>query len=639
MSVKWTFPGNNDSEREGFNASGIAIFSGGLVQSFVREVIQNSLDARDSELEAVKLDFALLAGPKTQFPEIVALLPNFKAAQAAEQTIKASTDEGLTFYNQGVKGLESASELRVLAIHDYNTIGLDGETKDTGIEEIGGWLGLVKGSGITKKADSDSLGSFGQGAKAPFAISGLRTLFYFTRTMHMGALVDRCQGKSILQTMTLPNGELSRATGYYGVAEKLQPLTGELIPDWVLKERTRVTEGKGTSIFIADPYLPAGDSELWFEIKVSVIANFYYAILKGNLEVTLGDGTSLNASSLDAVYEGLDLVNTVTSEQFSDEICEGIESVQTVHDAQKDPSLHGSAMSTVFGNFDWFIRVGDSVLSRNVGIARKSGMLITRSAEGLKQFRHGVKPFDLFVCVVDSTGSEILKSFENPEHNKFQFDRIRDDEKRADYKKKYNTFVTEVRSLVKELAGYEITESATTNDLNDLLGGYLDKDPGDNEDEMSRRIRVGKRQVRPVVTGEGVTVEIVTVPGGGASGGDKEHKTEGGNNPDTDGEGESTVERFTGTRVVNLRVVPQASSDDSLVSLTLFISAPKAGTFHLRMFKAGETQSDPLAFKTTLNGPDKGYESYTFKKNERKEVQIFVSKKFSGYAYEGMLSE
>lgn len=639
MSESWTFPGNNDVGREGFNASGIAIFAGGLVQSFVREVIQNSLDARDADKEPVKIDFSLVSGSKGSFPEILELYPHIKAAQAAEKNIKASTEEGLTFYKRAVKSLESESPIRVLAIHDHNTVGLDGETVDTGNEEIGGWLGLVKGSGITKKSDADSLGSFGQGAKAPFAISGLRTLFYFTRTSHNGQIVDRCQGKSILQTMTLPTGELSMATGYFGVKEKLQPLVGSAIPDWVLAERLRVTEGKGTSIFIADPYLPEGEDELWFEIKVSVIANFYYAILRGNLEVTIGDGTKLSAEHLDSVFEALDLLNSVTPKDFSEEICEGIESVQTIHEARKDENSFGSGVSATFGNYDWFIRTGDGVQGRSVGIARKSGMLITRSAENLKQFRHGVKPFDLFICVVDSVGSEILKSFENPEHNKFQFDRVRDPEKRADYKKKYNSFAAEIRELIKELAGYEITDTAKTNDLNDLLGGYLDEESGDNQDEMSRRVRVGKKEERVPVSGEGISIEVTTGPGEGKTGGDGKPETGGGTNPDPDGDGEASVERFTGNRIVNLRVVPLTEDVDGQIALKLFVSAPEAGEFALRLFKAGETLSEPVQFKTVKDGVEKSFEIYKFKKNERKEVKIFVEPQIAEFAFEGMLSK
>jgi hypothetical protein len=639
MTETWTFPGNNDAGREGFNASGIAIFAGGLVQSFVREVIQNSLDARDSDLGPVKIDFSLLAGPKSSFPEISNLLPHIKAAQSAETNIKASTEEGISFYKRAVKSLESDSPMRVLAIHDHNTVGLDGETIDTGNEEIGGWLGLVKGSGITKKSDADSLGSFGQGAKAPFAISGLRTLFYFTRTSHDGQLVDRCQGKSILQTMTLPNGELSMATGYFGIKEKLQPLIGSDIPKWVLAERLRVTEGKGTSIFIADPYLPEGAEELWFEIKVSVIANFYYAILRGNLEVSVGDGTKLSVDTLDSAYESLDLLNTVTPSEFSEEICEGIESVQTIHEARKDETSFGRGVSKTFGIYDWFIRTGDGVQGRSVGIARKSGMLITRSAESLKQFRNGVKPFDLFICVVDSLGSEILKSFENPEHNKFQFDRIRDPEKRADYKKKYNSFAAEIRELIKDLAGYEITDSAKTNDLNDLLGGYLDEEAGDLTDEMSRRIRVGKKEVRVPVSGEGISIEITTGPGEGKTGGDGKPETGGGSNPNPDGDGDAKVEQFTGNRIVNLRVVPLAIENDGQVPLRLFVSAPEAGEFDLRLFKAGETLSEPVQFKTSKEGVEKSSAPYTFKKNERKEVTIYVEPEVADFAFEGMLSK
>lgn len=638
MAVQWTFPGNNDAGREGFNSSGIAIFSGGLVQSFVREVIQNSLDARDLENVPVCLNFSLLNEPKTEYPEILSLLPSMRAAHEAEVKIDASTEEGREFYKSALDTLEAKRSMRILAIHDFNTKGLDGDTRDTGNEAIGGWLGLVKGSGITKKADADSLGSFGQGAKAPFAISGLRTLFYFTRTVFNGELVDRFQGKSILQTMTLPNGDLSMATGYFGEKDKLQPLIGDEIPSWVINERLRVTQDKGTSIFITDPHLPKGEDDLWFEIKVSIIANFYFAIMKNNLSVTLGDRTVLTSETLDEVFESLNLVQAVSVENFSEEIREGIESVLTIHEAKRNPEAFGTSISSTFGEYVWFLRFGDAVQGRNVGIARKSGMLITRSAEFLKVFRHGVKPFDLFICVTDAKGSEVLKSFENPEHNKFQFDRIRDPLKQADYKKKYVIFTNEIRELIKELAGYEITETAKTGDLNDLIGGYLDNESGTQDDEMSRRVRVGKKGKRPSVKGEGATIESIKVPGSGNSGGDDVHKSKGGNNPDQDGEGEAQVERFIGSRILNLRVVPLSKTENNLVPLRIFVSAPHEGKFDLRLFKAGETLNEHVSFRTLEIGPGKGYESYDFKKNERKELLIFVAEDVAQFALEGMLT-
>jgi hypothetical protein len=132
MTASWKFPSNNKAGREGFNATGIAIFAGGLAQSFVREVIQNSLDARLDMSKPVEVDFALLSMDKSTANELTSLEPHLLKAQAAEITVKASTDEGRNFYERAISGLRSNNKARFLAVHDANTTGLTGPTEDTG---------------------------------------------------------------------------------------------------------------------------------------------------------------------------------------------------------------------------------------------------------------------------------------------------------------------------------------------------------------------------------------------------------------------------------------------------------------------------------------------------------------------------
>jgi hypothetical protein len=103
-------------------------------------------------------------------------------------------------------------------------------------------------------------------------------------------------------------------------------------------------------------------------------------------------------------------------------------------------------------------------------------------------------------------------------------------------------------------------------------------------------------------------------------------------------QGEAQVERFIGSRILNLRVVPLSKTENNLVPLRIFVSAPHEGKFDLRLFKAGETLNEHVSFRTLEIGQDKGYESYEFKKNERKELLIFVAEDVAQFALEGMLT-
>jgi hypothetical protein len=639
MSACWKFPSNSKGSREGFNATGIAIFAGGLVQSFVREVIQNSLDARVAFDKPVEVVFDIVSLNKNSIPELTSLKPHLALAQRAENMVQASTQEGRLFYERAISSLDSTAAARLLAVHDFNTTGLTGPTEDNGEDdqEIGGWLGLVKGSGITKKDSPDALGSFGQGAKAPFAISALRTVFYFSRTSFQGALSDRFQGKSILQTMRLGDRDNSQATGYFGDPEELGPILDGEVPKWAETERAKHSQETGTSIFIADPHLPDRDEDLWFEISVAVISNYYFAIRQGNLAVNLGDGTRLDQGSLESVFNSLNLIKKMDDKTFSEEVRDGMQSVLTIHEAKSLEADHGIRVSDVFGEYFWFARVGGELQSRAVGVARKSGMLITRSAENLKVFR-GVKPFDLFICVTGVQGSEILRDFENPEHNKFQFDRVTDPKKRKDFESKYQIFAKEIRSLIAELASYEILERANTSDLDHLLGGYLDEATGSEIDETSRRVRVGKRVKRAFVPGEGVSPSEGETEGKGFTGGEGGEVEPGGSaTSDKTGTGAPGPEQLAGNRLDRLRIVPTDEVSDGLVKIKVHITGPFKGIGRVWLNVAGETERTRTPFATAAKKDPLPTHDLTFKKGERKVYEWWIPVTALDYALEGVV--
>jgi hypothetical protein len=88
----------------------------------------------------------------------------------------------------------------IFGIHDFNTTGLTGPTVNKKNQKVGHWLALIKGSGLSVKSTDSALGSFGHGSKAPFAVSQIRSIFYFSK-INEPTGETRFQGKSILQSM------------------------------------------------------------------------------------------------------------------------------------------------------------------------------------------------------------------------------------------------------------------------------------------------------------------------------------------------------------------------------------------------------------------------------------------------------
>jgi hypothetical protein len=635
MTSGWEFPSNNRGAREGFNSSGIAIFAGDVLQSFVREAVQNSLDARMDKTKPVNLTIELSDEGAETPSEIKSIAGWLLAAQEQELKIHASTSEGRDFYKRALDLLSADSGIRVLGVHDFNTTGLTGPTVDSGDnDEFGGWLGLVKGSGMTIKNEAGALGSFGQGAKAPFALSALRTVFYLTKVVHGGRSQVRFQGKCIFQSLQHPVlKELTQATGFYGKADDLSPLLDDSVPRWAANARESVTSGTGTSVFVAAPRVTGSDSEFWFDTKIAILSNFYFAIKMSNLTIRLGDGTTIDQATIGSVYEDLNLDSKSSLSRYSDQIVDGLESVRTIHNATVLGEDFGVATSKTFGDFHWFLRTGEDVPKKAVGIARQNGMLITRSAERLKIFR-GVKPFDLFVCVIGDEGSSVLRQFENPEHNTFQFDRVADPDQRKVLVKKYEVFADEVKELVQQYAGFETLKEDSTNDLNHLLGGSLDSDGTQDLNEMSIRLKVGKKGKKKRTEGErSSTGTGDTGPGRGVAGGEGVRQSTGGSLPGGTGEGAAPAGALVGVQVKNLRVV---QSDSLLGDVDVYFTPTTSGSGYLRLFRSGETDKEPIAFE--VEGKPVTAIAFTNLTSSRKHIRIKLSPTDLTFALEGMLT-
>ncbi|MDB3929450.1 hypothetical protein N9413_09690, partial [Paracoccaceae bacterium] len=293
-SIGWHFPPNNGGTAAGANDGAIDAFAGARLSSVVREVIQNSLDAKKVDSEPVKLHFCRKMVSQKEFSGFSSISKNIK--KSMEMAEKQELGEVIKFYEHGLSQVKKSQEVSVFCIHDFNTTGLTGPID----EPYGPWYAMTKGAGISQKSSLGSLGSFGHGSKAPFAFSDTRTVFYFSKIDTKDGVEERFQGKSILQTHESPSeaGAYTQGTGFYGHVDGLRPLLSDDIPNWAQTLRKEVTNQTGTSIYV--PYTTY-NPELYPETVTTIIANFFYAIHSGKLEVTVEDEL-INAENLKTKY-------------------------------------------------------------------------------------------------------------------------------------------------------------------------------------------------------------------------------------------------------------------------------------------------------------------------------------------------
>lgn len=630
--IGWNFPSNGGGETDGANNSAIDAFAGTILSSLVREVIQNSLDASDSDTEPVEVYFDLKSLPADEFDGFSGLIPHIKACREMAQRQRLEQEE--RFYEHLAEKMQQEKTVNILCIHDANTCGLRGSID---VPE-GPWYALTKGAGMSQKTSSSSLGSFGHGSKASFAISDARCVFYYTKITNEKGDQERFQGKSILQSHYW-NKDLTQGTGFFGKTKGNLPLLDGKIPDWAAKFRSEKVKGIGTSLYI--PYTQY-NTGLIPETIITVVANFFFAINSKKLVVFVGD-REINHQNLKEVYEKCK--RDLPQEQ--DEIDVGhVESCFKSIDTILNPQECREQQIPDFGRVSWYLRMNDDVDWRAVAIARESGMLITRQPPKLEKFP-GLKHFDFFVCVQGKKGSALLKRLENPQHNNFSFDRIRDSEEKKEAKKTYSKFADKIRKIIQSYASTDAEDEESVDELASLFHDFSEEGlPPGSQSERGEKILISdgpiSRSRQHYRGGEAKAYEMSgDTFGRGLRGGTAEATTKGGDIPDPEGitpiqdevpsdEGNLSNERLF---VRNLRIRHGKGN-----KATLYFDSPKAGEYTLVVYKVGENGHE-IALLNAGKGKKREGIPIKVKKDKRCSQGLQFTENVSQFALEATLKK
>lgn len=461
----------------GWKNNEIAHFKGAQYPNLAREIIQNSLDAALSSEKTVNVSFEFKEIPVSAI-DGKALKESLRACLADEAENSEGPAEEI---GEAIK-LLSSKKIGCLVISDKNTTGLSGDN----------WKSLVKSAGRSNKQDKGSGGSHGAGKNAPFAISPLRTVFYWTSYKNDDKKVEeKLQGRSILATHSLDENTV-QYVGFWGEKDGCRETESvEHIPkDFRRTELNQSGEEmpiQGTSVIVLG-FSPSGN---WREqIARGVVSSFFYAIYRGKLDVTIEpepDESSesqyyndINSKTLNSWFKYL-----LGRENGEDEIEEHsdvrtaylLHSIYQESDTHKDTIGHGT-----LGNIDFYIRQ-ESGLPSCVGIIRKTGMLITTEQNGLKKFP-GFKPFIALAIMEDTEGNAFLKRMENVQHNAFSAEWLPPSE-RSEGDKALKELRRSIRDAVKEIAG---RETKTARDVMEEIARLL---PEVNRDDDNLNIEDG----------------------------------------------------------------------------------------------------------------------------------------------------
>lgn len=242
-----------------------------LEESLVREIIQNSMDAKAEGASKVIVEFDLRTLETSSIPDISGI------RHAVDQALEASQDLQGKKYLEAARDTAYSDSLPVLRIGDYGTKGLTGsESKDTPLSPLSV---LTRGTGVSSNEGARG-GSFGIGAAVGLVASRLRTVCYISKAEDKDATVFA--GLCRLASHKDDSGTWRLATGYFTRLDQEDDFTYLKNPGPIgsFPQRTEF----GTDVYLFG-YAEASHDPNLHKIRRSCIRNFMVAIHRGALEV------------------------------------------------------------------------------------------------------------------------------------------------------------------------------------------------------------------------------------------------------------------------------------------------------------------------------------------------------------------
>lgn len=164
-NIGWQHPVDESDQWDGFNELGMQHFAGNPIRHLAREVIQNAIDASETDIVLVKIKLHDVL--VSSIPDIDELKININACY------KGSKNESwkAEIFFESAKAELNKIKISVLEISDYNTSGMKGPS-----ENGTPFYAFMKAKGQSKKLSDAATGSYGIGKFAPYLVSKIRTI-------------------------------------------------------------------------------------------------------------------------------------------------------------------------------------------------------------------------------------------------------------------------------------------------------------------------------------------------------------------------------------------------------------------------------------------------------------------------------
>ena len=562
----WRFPSRNGGI-DYVNESSSAHFSDAPLPKLVRELIQNSLDARQDGLsEPVTVTFSETS-VKRGLIGAAGLQRHLQSC--LDRAEEDDRDDMVEVYANALSVIRKR-EIPCLAVRDTGTMGLNDAR----------WRALVLQEGGISKGGGAPSGSYGIGKNAVLNVSDLQTVFYSTRIVEgRRGRIDRLQGKATLTGHMDPydSGEDLQHVGFYADRDG-NPVTGNRnIPEFFRLDDV----GTGAYIMGFNPH----SSDWVDQVTTSVIENFFYAIHHQDLTVRV------QAKGLDEV-----LIDHQTMGYLFDRLRPINRNAVHYYRAIRDLDEEDVELTSRFlklGKLRVYLEFAQGA-PRRVAHINRNGMLITDSREQknnpLAPRGRSLWPDFVGVIVPETDSGDLwLRKMENPSHDSLSSGQLRKEEDRREADARFKQVRRELGEIIERRA--EIDRYGEASNVDELAGVLPDVGDGVGDRTLTTRvIETQPNQANTVQISEEIEEE-----GGGAGDdpgdGSGSEGSGGGEGEGGQGEDGDRPMRRRDRRAVlrNVRYIPVTPSE-AIVAFNPASDPPRE--VRLSLMPAG-TDSDP----------------------------------------------
>lgn len=438
--------------------------------SLVRESIQNSLDVAFNDSEPVEMEYRIGfidVQDNSKFFE----LEKYVNGSLSMYT-KGRAHENLKSMAAYLKGLHSSHRLYYMEVSDSNTKGMDYERDNDSTR----FYSFAKCLGNSDKSTDTSGGSYGFGKAVFYNASKIRSILVSTMTPGEDG-VSLFEGISSLSTSKI-GGQKYEKTGYFCLENDEEPTSRiDDIPEGFQRKRP------GTSVYILgiDSNVQS-HKDIYEQIVIAVIKNFWLSILGNKLTVTVG-GNTIDSEKVTTIAEEL----YGDGGKLSEESYNPLPFIEAVKNAGSDEKhIFKEAEIPILGKVRLYLK-RDKRGNDRILYMRKTQMLIRNLLNGTSYGFYGV-----FVCD-GQDGNKILRASEDPTHTQWVSTNCDTPEETSLAKKAIgalNKFVRE--EITTHFGGANSSSSDITGAQNYLFMKTAYEDSGDKEREAEYGEKTGK---------------------------------------------------------------------------------------------------------------------------------------------------